>query len=335
MVKIQIGKFVLKTFDIVIFSILIVIYIIAILIHTPALASLNTWIQNMSNFWAEFAGHAGNALWMAFIFSTFGNTSVLIVFPYAFIVWQISLVYPYWYLLGIISGLGAGIGEVTSYLVGLGIGTSKKIKESEIGEKFMQIKRKFERKPALIPVTVFTFAITPLPDDMILVPFGIMKYPYYKVVVPCMLGKMAMCTLISFLGFLVGTRYPGLADVFPISLLVPSTDANPAQDLISFSLVFWIIWLMVRLDWEQIGIKLNRDRKNLVKYFVSNMEYPTSELEKRLNIVNKERFELFIKELPSKHSFISVNNESIVPKEKLSKTEADQLSITIFRWISS
>lgn len=334
MVQIHIGKIVLKTFDIVIFSILIVMYIIAILINTPALAGLSAWIQNMSNFWAEFAGHAGNALWMAFIFSMFGNTSVLIVFPYAFIVWQISLVYPYWYLLGIISGLGAGIGEVTSYLVGLGIGKSKKIQESEIGEKFMQMKRKFERKPALIPITVFVFAITPFPDDVILVPFGIMKYPYYKVITPCMLGKMCMCTIISLLGYLVGHLYPSLADIFPINLLVPSTDANPAQDLISFSLIFWVIWLMVRLDWEEIGIKLNKERRKFVSYLESNMKYPINELEQLLKIQNKEKFEQFIRDLPKTHSMIESNNEEIFVKQKLSRKEADKLSITIFQWMN-
>ena len=49
-------------------------------------------------------------------------------------------IYPNWILLGVISGAGAAVGEVTSYIVGRLIARTKSIEDTELGEKFHRMK---------------------------------------------------------------------------------------------------------------------------------------------------------------------------------------------------
>ena len=182
--RIRIGKRRIRIRNFEIFTILTLVTIYT----TAALIKENTWLYNsiasISHHWERLALESDKLLLMAFLLSTFGNTTVLIVFPYALIVYEIGMIYPNWWLLGLVSGAGAAIGEITSYIVGRIIGSTKKIRESDLGEKFHRMRDKFEEHPARIPFTVFIFALTPLHDDMILVPMGMMKYPYWKSIFP-------------------------------------------------------------------------------------------------------------------------------------------------------
>ena len=115
MVDWKVGKFHIKNLEIFTIVVLTVLYVMAFTIKqdTP----LYNFIAGLSSSWHDLALASGSALLMAFIFSTFGNTSVLIIFPYALIVYDIAQTYPNFWLLGLVSGVGAGIGEVTSYVV--------------------------------------------------------------------------------------------------------------------------------------------------------------------------------------------------------------------------
>ncbi|MFX0133005.1 MAG: hypothetical protein ACFFDN_05095, partial [Candidatus Hodarchaeota archaeon] len=39
------------------------------------------------------------------------------------------------------------------------------------------------------PLYIFLFALTPLPDDILFLPLGMIKYPFWKCIVPGWLGK--------------------------------------------------------------------------------------------------------------------------------------------------
>jgi len=242
----KIGKFRfrIRNLEIFTFVMLTTLYVLAAVIQEGSW--IYDGIASLSNRWHDIAVNSTlGALLTAFIFATFGNTSVLIVFPYILIVYDIAQYYPNWILLGIVSGLGAAVGEITSYIVGRLIGASKKMKGSEMGEKFHRIKLKFEEKPASIPITIFLFALTPLPDDAILVPMGMMKYPYWKSIPPCTLGKTILCTVIAWLGSYVGSNLNALNTLiddhpilFFLRLVIPTSDVNPSSDIIMFSFVF-------------------------------------------------------------------------------------------------
>ncbi|GAB4325355.1 MAG: hypothetical protein Kow0069_31380 [Promethearchaeota archaeon] len=213
-------------------------------------AAINQFAIDVSDFGQQW-GYLS-----AFALSTFGNTSVFIVVPYAFVVYVLAATGNYtWWVLGLVSGLGAAIGEVTSYIVGRLAAKSKKISESEMGQKFERMRRRFEEHPRIIPFTVFIFALTPLPDDVILVPFGVMKYSYWKTIIPCWLGKTCLCLAISAVGFYLGAAIDAI-EPGPLKMLlgfvVPrdprDESTNPAQDVFLLMVLFVVIYVMIRAD---------------------------------------------------------------------------------------
>jgi membrane protein YqaA with SNARE-associated domain len=310
----KIGKYHIKNLEIFTITILTIIYALAATIQPGSW--LYEWIAHLSKTWHDTATESDSALWMAFIFSTFANTSVLIVFPYALIVFDIGKTYPNYWLLGLVSGIGAGIGEIASYIVGSFIGSSKKVQETELGEKFHRMRLRFEKKPGLIPFTIFFFALTPLPDDVILVPFGMMKYPIWKSVPPCMAGKTLMCTLLAYLGHWIGQNARALnwlIEEYPylsiLRLVVPTEDVNPSADLIQFSMVFIIIYIMVRLDFEKMAIKRSKERKDFEQLLKEGGNFHYAELVERYSIINKEGFKEFLVEFSENHPNLQIKDE--------------------------
>lgn len=235
--------------------------LLAAIMFMEIFPGFNATIKGMSVAMGEFGRHHG--LIAAFLLSIFGNTTVFIVVPYSYIIWIVAVdagisgLFDAWYplLLGVISGLGAGVGEVTSYAIGRLFAKSKKLSESPTGQKFERMRRTFEQHPRSIPFIIYLFAVTPLPDDAILVPFGVMKYSYWKTIIPCMLGKMTLCTVLALFGFYFGQAIEGVSW---LGWLVPSPDANPGEDMLALIPLFLIVYLMIRADFEKL---MNRKKK--------------------------------------------------------------------------
>ena len=97
-------------------------------------------------------------------------------------------------LLGLSSGVGSAIGEFSSYFIGKG--GSKIIKE-RYGRQVAVTRRLLERHGAFL---VFLFALTPLPDDLLLVTYGIINYDLRKAFTAMLLGKILMNTIVAFAG---------------------------------------------------------------------------------------------------------------------------------------
>jgi membrane protein YqaA with SNARE-associated domain len=314
MVNWKIGKFHIRNLEIFTVIMLTIIFTLAAIVREGTW--LYNWIASVSSYWVTIAA-GGSALLMGFAFATFGNTSVLIYFPYALIVYNIGQHYPHWWLLGIVSGIGAGIGEITSYLIGLAIGSSKKMSESEMGEKFHRIRKAFEKKPGAIPWTIFLFAATPLPDDMILVPFGIMKFPYYKTVFPCMAGKTLLCMLLAFLGYMVGLNaqfIDSLIAAYPVlgflRFVVPSADVNPSGDLLQFSFIFIVIYFMARFDFEKIMMRRSEQRKEFLQILTEGGIFTFEELTTRFKISNVTNFKKFLEQFIGKYPNLEKHDDS-------------------------
>ena len=97
-------------------------------------------------------------------------------------------------LLGLFSGLGSTIGEFSSYIIG--VGGSKLINE-RYGQQVSVTKRLLERHGAFL---IFLFALTPLPDDLLLVTYGVIKYDLKKAFPAMLLGKFLMNTFVAYAG---------------------------------------------------------------------------------------------------------------------------------------
>ncbi len=296
MVEWKVGKFRIRNLEIFTFAMLLLIY--ALVLFLDDQTKLYMWIASVSESIKNFATGARNAYLIAFLICIGGNSTVLIVVPYALVIYFLCIQNPdIWIWITLISGIGAALGEIVSYYVGRLIGGAKGIKESEVGEKFHRMKRQFEKNPKFVPIFVFFFALTPLPDDVILVPLGMMKYNYKRTVIPSILGKTILCGIICFLGRMAGLYenfidsliyyYPWLSF---LRLVIPTTDINPRMDLVSFSFVFIFIYLVIRINFTGIAKRFNKDRKHFQAMLLEGDIKTLDELVEEYHVLNGEKF---------------------------------------------
>jgi membrane protein YqaA with SNARE-associated domain len=102
-------------------------------------------------------------------------------------------------------------------------------------------------KPRWIPFIVFLFALTPLPDSLLLVPLGIVKYSPKKALIAMYLGKFLMMWAYAWAGILTidpllallggeGSWVSGILLLFGVWLIMaimlkvkPKTKSNPPK----------------------------------------------------------------------------------------------------------
>jgi len=141
--------------------------------------------------------------------------------------------------LGLSSGVGSTIGEFSSYLIGRG--GSKIIKE-RYGKQVAVTKRLLERHGAFL---VFLFALTPLPDDLLLVIYGVINYDLRKAFSAMLLGKILMNAIVAYAG-----RY---SFEFVWGNVV---NLSPFQ-LIFFSIPVLVVGVyLLRQDWTDLLLRM-------------------------------------------------------------------------------
>ncbi len=96
--------------------------------------------------------------------------------------------------LGLSSGVGSAIGEFSSYFIGKG---GSKMIMDRYERQVSVTKRLLERHGAFL---IFLFALTPLPDDLLLVTYGIINYDLRKAFTAMLFGKILMNTIVAFAG---------------------------------------------------------------------------------------------------------------------------------------
>ena len=105
---------------------------------------------------------------------------------------QILLSGTFWgEILGIalIGGLGCALGELTGYAVGYGTKKIAKERNSDLLNNIDGFGKLILQNKKRTPLYIFLFALTPLPDDILFLPLGIIKYPLWKSIIPGWLGK--------------------------------------------------------------------------------------------------------------------------------------------------
>ncbi len=117
---------------------------------------------------------------------------------------------------GILAGIGAALGELTSYFIGRGLHYSKKrlSKKGEPRKKLAGKSKKdltknsrwierfnswFHRRYGF--ALIILFAATPLPDDILGIYCGMIRYGWKKFFFASLIGKLILCIIISYAGF--------------------------------------------------------------------------------------------------------------------------------------
>lgn len=97
-------------------------------------------------------------------------------------------------LLGLVAGIGAAIGEITAYMAGYsgrGLVENRKLYDRLAG---------WLRKWGVI--VIFVFAVTPMPFDLMGIVAGVLRFPIWKFLIACWLGKTILYIITALLGAL-------------------------------------------------------------------------------------------------------------------------------------
>ena len=143
------------------------------------------------------------------------------------------------FLIAVAAGAGAAIGEFSGYLIGVG---GRKVISSRYKKRIEFLTKLFKKYG---PIAIFVFALTPLPDDLLFIPLGVMRYSLIRAFVPAILGKFFSNLIIAYSGrlsleivsILFGLEGEGT------SLLVGT--------IIGIVLLGIVFIIMFKLDWEK------------------------------------------------------------------------------------
>ena len=175
-----------------------------------------------------------------FFISFLGATSIFIPIPSSVVIFILGgnpNFEPLW--IAVFAGLGAAVGELSGYLIGIG---GRKV----IGERY---KRKMDILMRLFkrfgPLVIFGFALTPLPDDLLFIPLGVMRYSVVKAFAPALLGKFLSNLIIAYAGRL---SLDVIRNIFGVesegmSFLIGT--------VIAVVLLIVVLVIMFKVDWEK------------------------------------------------------------------------------------
>lgn len=177
----------------------------------------------------------------AFVISFLGNLLIFVPIPYLLLIFGMgSFLDPL--LLGVVGGFGATIAKTVIYMIGAA------------GRRFLSSERrnKLEYAQPLLgkygSLAVFFFALSPLPDDVLYVPMGMMRYNIISFFISCLLGKIILTIIVALPGQLSKTVIQYFAQELPPELRFIGIFLTVLFIVVS-------IYVTLRLDWEKLFLK--------------------------------------------------------------------------------
>jgi membrane protein DedA with SNARE-associated domain len=169
-----------------------------------------------------------------FIISFIGSVSVIFPIPYTIVIFFLGSVLDPFFV-AVSGGLGAALGEFSGYAFGY---FGRKIVNKQQQRKMDYMVKLFGKYG---PAAIFIFALTPLPDDLLFIPLGVMHYPFWKAFIPALLGKMLMTFILAYSG---QQSIQLIVTLFGGSGLIGT--------VITAALLILILVAMIKIDWEKL-----------------------------------------------------------------------------------
>ena len=198
---------------------------------------LSQWLENLAFQYGYFG---------IFILSFLGATSIIFPIPYTVVIFYLgSLKIFNPFLIAVSGGAGSALGEFFGFFLGY---YGRAVLSKERQRKIDYVMKIFNRYGAL---AIFVFALTPLPDDLLFIPLGVMRYSFTRAFIPCFAGKILMCFILAYGGHL------------SISVIKEFMGGEEGYVTIIASAVLLIIILilMLKIDWEKI-LQLKGEEEN-------------------------------------------------------------------------
>jgi membrane protein YqaA with SNARE-associated domain len=135
-----------------------------------------------------------------FVSSLIGSATILLPVPsFLIVIAAGTSLNPF--LVGLIAGIAAAIGELVGYGIGRGVvyGRDKLVKRKKDRPLYKKIRNWFNSGYG--PLVIFIFAATPLPDDVVGLICGAMKYDIKKFFIATLVGKIILYLALAYAGF--------------------------------------------------------------------------------------------------------------------------------------
>ncbi|MBD3193931.1 MAG: hypothetical protein GF317_02675 [Candidatus Lokiarchaeota archaeon] len=215
------------------------------------------------------------ALLISFVICFLGSASIGFPVPFPFVLFTLSnsvylrylgqlltlnqvLASPnFWFeILGlsILGGLGSALGEFSGYIVGFGAKKFAETKNSDLLKNIDGFGKLILRNKKRTPLYVFLFALTPLPDDILFLPLGLIKYPIWKALIPGWLGKNITTIFYCCWPILIA-----------MGLLATGADTSDFSSVITEAIMLLftitIMFFIIGFDWNKY-LKEREQKKN-------------------------------------------------------------------------
>jgi len=169
-----------------------------------------------------------------FLISLVGALSVIFPIPYTLVIYLLgSVLDPL--LVAVSGGLGSALGEFSGYVLGY---YGRTVLGEERRRKMGYMMKIFHRYGF---AAIFFFALTPLPDDLLFIPLGIMRYRFVKAFIPALMGKTLMCFILA---------YSGRFSVEAIEVVFG--EGGWLGVVITSALLIIVIVAILKIDWEKV-----------------------------------------------------------------------------------
>jgi len=128
----------------------------------------------------------------AFLVSLVSNATIILPVPGIIVIFAMGAALPP-VLVGLVAGAGSAIGELVGYLLG------------SSGRRLVENRQTYHRLASWLnrwgSVTVFVFALTPLPFDLLGIVAGILRFPLWKFLLACFAGKALLNIFVAYAGY--------------------------------------------------------------------------------------------------------------------------------------
>jgi membrane protein YqaA with SNARE-associated domain len=173
-----------------------------------------------------------------FLLSLIGAVSIFFPIPYTAVIFAMGAQFEP-LLIAVASGVGSTIGEFSGYLLGFG---GRKVLSEKLRKKMSFLVKLLDR---FGPLVIFLFALTPLPDDLLFIPLGVLRYNLVRAFVPALIGKFCMSLIVAYSGRF---SLQIIRDIFGlegdwISAVIGFT--------LGLALLILVFVIMLKVDWEQ------------------------------------------------------------------------------------
>lgn len=195
------------------------------------LQDIDMWMRNFATQYSYLG---------IFLISLLGSMSLFVPIPYTIVIFTLGGLpgfEPLW--IAIAAGLGSAVGEFSGYLIGVG-------GRKAIGQKYrkkmdflMKLFKKFG------PIAIFIFALTPLPDDLLFIPLGVMRYSLIRAFIPALIGKFFSNLIIAYSG-----KW-SLEIISELFGLEGEGSSFIIGTVIGIILMIIVIVIMFKVDWEK------------------------------------------------------------------------------------